>query len=289
MTQENPVDKRFSKNACIIRVYKNNTDITEVLLMFGTQTLWAMGLSGVICTLLPFAALIIYKRKNREAPVSAFFIGAAVFIVFVLILEQLLHTVMIPVVQNSNLLYVIYGALAAGIFEETGRLAAYKIFMRDKHDPKAAVMYGLGHGGCEAALITGVSMLSYLAMAVTVNSMGIEYVTSISSQGNAETAAVIREQIGALSGITMGSAFMTVVERVIAMTFHTAASVIMFRAAREKLVLYPVCILLHALTDVPAVMYQVGLIPLTAIYPGMCVVVGITVYLAVRSYRSMRE
>ncbi|MCM1523629.1 MAG: YhfC family intramembrane metalloprotease [Ruminococcus sp.] len=256
--------------------------------MFGSENLTAMGICGAVCTLFPFAALIAYKRKNRDIPVSAFFIGAGTFILFALVLEQLLHTVMLPIVQVSTPMYVVYGAFAAGFFEESGRLAAYRLLMKNTDDPRSAVMYGLGHGGCEAAAAVGLTMIAYLITAVTVNRTGAENVIALYSGGSEETAALLGAQLEALSEITLVTAFTSIFERLIAVTFHTAASVIMFRAAKEKISLYPLCILLHALADAPAAMYQRGVLPIAAVYPVFCAVTGITVYLAVRSCRIMK-
>lgn len=55
-----------------------------------------------------------------ESRISSFFIGAATFIVFALILEQILHIVVIKATGTAltgNIwLYALYGGLAAGIF-----------------------------------------------------------------------------------------------------------------------------------------------------------------------------
>lgn len=255
--------------------------------MFSSSFIAGMTVCGALCVIIPFAAMIFYKKKNRDVRISSFFIGGAVFIVFALILEQMLHSVMLPVVQKSTAAYVIYGVLAAGIFEETGRFAAFKTVMKSRTDPKEAVMCGLGHGGTEAILLAGFSMLGSVITAVMVNSMGIDAVVSLSSGGNSDTAELVRSQLTALSALSIGQMLLSVFERIIAMTFHTAMSVMVFEAARVKGRgwLFPVCILCHAVLNVPAAMYQRQVISLYAVYPIMAALTGAAVYFAGKSYR----
>ena len=73
--------------------------------------------------------------------------------------------------------------------------------------------------------------------------------------------------------------------------FHTAMSVIVFESARVKgkLWLFPVSILLHAVCDLPAALYQRQVIPMWAVYPIMAVITAGIVWLAVRSFGRTRE
>ena len=70
--------------------------------MFSNSFIAGMTVCGALCVIIPFAAMIFYKKKNRDVRISSFFIGGAVFIVFALILEQILHSVMLPVVQKNT-------------------------------------------------------------------------------------------------------------------------------------------------------------------------------------------
>lgn len=140
--------------------------------MFSTQTIAALAVGGALGLAIPVAAIIIYKKKYKESWLPSAFIGAGTFILFAMILESLLHQVMLPIVQDNVWLYGIYGALAAGVFEETGRLVAYKTLMRKHYGAKNAVFMGIGHGGIEVVIILGVTFLSYLIMALAANSYG---------------------------------------------------------------------------------------------------------------------
>lgn len=255
--------------------------------MFSGITIASMLICGLLCIIIPIGAMIIYKKKNKDVRISSFFIGGAVFFLFALVLEQIMHYFMLPVVSGSTAAYVLYGAFAAGIFEETGRLAAFKTVMKRQNDPKEAVMYGLGHGGFEAILLAGISMLGSAVTAIMTNQMGLEAMVSLSSGGNAETAEALRSQLEMLAAVGTGTMLLSVLERIIAMTFHTAMSVMVFESARVKGkgFLFPVCIAFHAVVDIPAVLYQRQVIPLYAVYPIIIIITAAAVYFAVKSYR----
>lgn len=254
------------------------------------QTVAALVTGGILSIIIPIIAVVIYKKKNKDVHISSFFVGCGTFILFALVLESLLHLVMLPVVTDSTVLYVIYGALAAGVFEETGRFAAYKTVMKKRTDPKESVMYGLGHGGIEAIILVGVNYLSFAALAVLINSAGLDSVIALTTGGDPEIAEVARAQIEGFMSMTFGTVIVGVFERIVAMAFHTASSVIVFESAKVKgkTYLYPVCILIHALIDVPAALYQRGVMPLYAAYPFLIAGTAAAVYFAVRSFKRVK-
>lgn len=223
---------------------------------FSTGTIAAFLVGGILAILIPIAALIIFKLKNKDVKLRYFFIGAVTFIVFALILEQILHYFMLSTIQNSGIVfYTLYGALCAGIFEETGRFLAFKIFCKKENDPRASITYGLGHGGAEAIVLVGITLISYAVTAVTVNALGTEALFGALPDEQRWAAEL---QIAALADYDMVSTFVSLGERVLAIVLHTSLSVIVFASIKMKgkLWLYPAAIVLHALFDVPAALYQ---------------------------------
>lgn len=230
--------------------------------MFGSQTIAALLVGGLSALVIPIAAAVIFKLKNRETWLPGVFIGAGTFFVFALILEQLLHAVMLPIVQGNVLLTCVYGALAAGIFEETGRFVAYKTLMRKHYSTGNAIYMGIGHGGCEAIMLVGINFISYAFVALAVNVVGAEQFIQMSTAGNAGLAETLGQQLDAIADIGVVSVIQAVYERIIAMVFHVCMSVVVYKAVsqRGKIWLYPLAVALHALLDVPAAMYQTGVI-----------------------------
>lgn len=195
---------------------------------------------------------------------------------------------MLSFVSGSTVLYVLYSVLCAGIFEETARYIVFRCFCKKEREPKNAVMYGLGHGGFEAIMLVGVNMLSYAMLAISINALGTDFLFDNISSDESQVALIF--QLTALSKIGMGDAIMSVVERLIAMTFHTAASVTVFASVKMKgkKWLFPISILLHALMDVPAALYQKGVIENIVIAEIlMAFFTALTVFLAYKTYKSL--
>ena len=257
--------------------------------MFSVSTVIFMALTGIICAAVPVILGVIFKIRVKTAPISAVFAGAGAFIVFALVLEQILHAVMLPVVSGSDVLYIVYGALAAGIFEETGRFLVFKTILKKKDAPETAVMYGIGHGGCEAVMILGMTMVSGIAIAVMTNTVGIDEVIKMTAAGRPELEETARLQIESLASFGAVNMALSLFERAMAIALHVSLSVLVFEAARVKgkVWLYPASVLIHAAFDVPAAMYQRGLHGLVWVYVTDTAMVAAVGVLAVREYRKM--
>lgn len=208
--------------------------------------------SLVISVGLPIALCIIVWRKTR-ARISSFFIGAATFVLFALILEQILHTVVLTATGTAltgNIwLYALYGGLAAGVFEETGRYLAMKLCLKKNLNKQNAIMYGVGHGGIEAMLLVGMACVSNLVIAVMINSGQVPALLEMSGvDGSTYVLAV--EQMTAVSTTPAWQFYMAGLERIAAIIFHISASYLVYLAVRDKkLPCYLLAILLHFLLD----------------------------------------
>lgn len=254
--------------------------------MFSAYNIISLGIGALLGLGIPAAAIIIFKLKNRGAWLPSVFIGAAAFFVFAMILEQLLHSVMLPIVKNNTVAYCVYGILAAGVFEETGRLAAYKTLMRKHLSMTNAVYMGLGHGGFEVIMILGLNMTSYFLTALFIGSTG--GAEQLAAQ-NSISADTLTAQLEAISQIGIGDVMLSFFERLIAMTFHVCMSVWVYKAVSQKgkFWFYPAAIAAHALLDLSAVLYQTGAVTnLAAVYIPMTVLTvavgGITYALTAR-------
>ena len=111
---------------------------------------------------LPFALIIIAHARLRVGWRYAAY-GALIFFLFQIVtrvpLIQLLQYFLTPTLKSSRPLliaFLFFAALTAGIFEEVGRYVGYRWFMKREEKTWAkGVMYGLGHGGLESALLVG--------------------------------------------------------------------------------------------------------------------------------------
>ena len=216
-----------------------------------------MAVSCVIGFAIPVAALL-WIRKKKRADILPFFIGCAVFILFALVLEALVHRLILgsrvgATIQNSVWLYALYGGLMAGLFEETGRFLAFK-FMPKRYRSRDvnALMYGAGHGGIEAFVILGITSINNIIYSVLINTGRAEVLT-------APLAGDMRKQVEAAihALITTPSWYFLIggVERILAVVLQISLSVLVWFAAKKKnrIYYYPLAIVLHLIVDAGAV------------------------------------
>lgn len=202
-------------------------------------------------------ALCILIRKRLRADVVPFFLGAGVFFLFAMLLEQLLHVVVLlrpgtvsEALQNNIWLYALYGGLAAGVFEETGRFLCMKFLMKKNLTRENAVMYGAGHGGFEAVLLLGIASINNLVNSLLLNSGA--FAAALSEDVNLEQAM---EAVSPLATLPSWQFFLGGAERLMAMALQIALSLLVFQAVRERRsrYLYPAAILLHTAVNMVVV------------------------------------
>ena len=221
-----------------------------------------MAASCAFAFVLP-AVLYIVLRKKLKARFVPLLIGAATFIVAALVAESAVHSVILgdgnilSFLKANPLLYALYGGLMAGLFEESGRFASFKLMRKKYNESADALSFGVGHGGAEAILTLGVGMISSIVISVIFNSGGAD--TMLASLPEAQKQTLLA-QGEALAATPPGMFLVGIVERTGAVAFHIGASVLVYLAAtgRGSFLYYPLAALLHLLLDIPAGLYQAG-------------------------------
>ena len=237
--------------------------------MVPTSSLILMALNAILSTAV-VVGLAWWLIRKHHARFSTILIGAGTFIVFALILESIMHQMVLkgPAgagILGNTLLYAIYGGLAAGIFEETGRFISMKYLMRDEPSgPIPGVAYGIGHGGAEVIIIFTLTMVSNLVISALINSgqTGILF-----AKIPADAASQVQAQLDQLTSATAGTWLIGLWERFSALILHVGLSVLVWAAVRKGgkwMWLFPAAILLHALVDAGVVLLQksIGMVPL---------------------------
>ena len=231
-----------------------------------------MTLDAIMGVAVP-VALSWWLVKKYKVKLSTILIGAATFIVFALLLEPILHQIVLmgpygETIQNNTLYYALYGGLAAGLFEETGRFLAMKFLM--KKEPSTAmpaVAYGIGHGGAEMLIVFGIGMVVTLVMALMINT---GQANAIAAQAPAEAQEQLQAQLTQIQSASTTTYILGLWERFSAIILQISLSVLVWTAVRKGgkwLWLFPAAILLHALVDGVVVILQksVSLVLLEAI------------------------
>jgi len=222
--------------------------------MVSTLSMIFMGISAVISIGLPIGLFLIL-RKKYGLKVVPMLVGAAAFIVFALVLEQQLHMLVLRPdangvieLKNNPLLYVLYGIFAAGIFEESARYLSFLLLKRRYKGVGTGLSYGIGHGGVEAVLLAGVSMISNLIVSIMINS---------------ETAGSLGIQAAQLTALTDTAPHLFLIsgfERILAVIIQISLSLLVWFAVdrKDKWWLFLAAIVLHAIIDIPAALMQAG-------------------------------
>ncbi len=236
--------------------------MTENMCVQASSFVWLI-VGAVVWVAAPLLLAIVWKIKKKE-PFTSILIGAAAFLVFALILEKPIQNLLafpttmglpdhaVSKFLNANpVLLALVAGLFPGIFEETGRLIAFKTVLKRRRNRETSISYGIGHGGFEVILILGMTYLQYIVYAVMIN-------TGVFGTVIEQVAAQAPEQLGSintvvslLTGFSFADFGIAFVERIFAVLFHIGASVLVFYACRDKkrFWLYPLAIAIHTGLD----------------------------------------
>ncbi|MBQ5952582.1 MAG: YhfC family intramembrane metalloprotease [Lachnospiraceae bacterium] len=229
----------------------------------GTASFIWLITGAVLWIALPLLLAILWKIRKKE-PFISILTGAAAFLLFAVILEKPIQNVLafpsamglpehaVSRFLNAHpVLLALVAGLFPGVFEETGRLIAFKTVLKKRRNRETAISYGIGHGGFEVILILGLTYLQYIAYAVMLGTGSFgAVVDQVASQAPEQLASVetVVKLIAGFSFADLGIAF---VERIFAVLFHIGASVLVFYACRDKkrFWLYPLAVVLHTGMD----------------------------------------
>ncbi len=234
--------------------------------------------------------LSVYLVRKHHARLSTILIGAGTFIVFALVLESIMHQLVLKGphgadILGNTLLYALYGGLAAGIFEETGRFISMKFLMKkEPSKPLPGVAYGIGHGGAEMLIIFGITMINNLVFSALINSGQAE---AIFSKVPEEAAGQLQSQLDQLQTLGAGTLLIGLWERFSALILHLGLSMLVWAAVRKGgrwLWLFPAAIILHAFVDAGAVLLQksAGMVTLEIIVTAEAIAVAAIGYMVAR-------
>ena len=220
-----------------------------------TEHVSGAAIGGMILTLVicfgMVAAVLIYGLVKKKGRFVSVLIGAGTFIVFALILESMLHlliqTILKEKLTENIWIYALYGGLAAGVFEETGRFLSMKFVMKKTLSKGNAFMYGIGHGGAEAILITGMTYLSNIVLSVMVNAGQMDKLLA-GLEGTLKEQAMA--QFSALWTTPAHLFYLAGVERIGAFILQLCFSYIVYRAVKDrKASLFFLAMAIHFIVD----------------------------------------
>ena len=220
-----------------------------------TATIVCIMISALLSVAIP-VLLALYFKKKYDCNLKCFLVGALVWIIFARVLEGLLHSIILKsplgATINGNVwIYALYGGLMAGLFEEIGRFVGMTIFLKDCMDnDRNSLMYGAGHGGIEAVILLGFSMVSNLMLSFQINNRALaptyEVVKNLPEEQGMQVLGSLLELVNAEPYVLL----VGLIERIPAIAFHIALSVLVWKAVKESKVIYLIlAILFHFIMD----------------------------------------
>lgn len=247
--------------------------------------------TGLLAITIPVVLIVAWKMYTKRSLVP-FWVGVMVFIAFSRMLEMIPHSLFLlssnPVSKAINgnvVLYVIYAATVAALFEETGRYLAFRFVLTKHPNKETAVTYGIGHGGIECILVLGVTYIQYYAYGQLINNGSMDKMLS-AYKDSSQSVDALNQLITNIKGVTKMTCYMADLERISAMMVQIALSILVFQAVyvAGKKYMYWVAVALHFLTDVPAALYQKGVLKLLPteiilfVYAALVLALGVKIY-----------
>jgi len=227
-------------------------------------TLITIGLivSILICFALPIVPLVLMQRRKQHiarpflAGVVAFIAAQAVHIPLLQMFGTYPFFQSLQQAASSGrfsvqlVLYGLFMGLMAGLCEEFARFIACRWALKENRRYADAVAYGFGHGGCEAVLLVGLTLISSLVLYLAMVNGTLDQLLN-----SPVAAAQVRPQLEALTPLASvaGGA-----ERISAVCIHLGLSVMVFTGfSKGKPWLYLLfAILAHTAVDAFTVIAQ---------------------------------
>ncbi|GAB4074069.1 YhfC family intramembrane metalloprotease [Barrientosiimonas marina] len=224
--------------------------------MVSSWSIVFMVMSLLLSLIIPIAGWIYMKRSYRIdwKPVL---VGVAIFIVFSQLLESILNGY---VLQGNDVtsewltnpyLYALYGALAAGVFEEVGRYVGFRLILTPFRDWKDGIAYGIGHGGIEAILVGAIASVQSIIVAVMINTG--QFADMLQSMGDASLQLqVMQDQLTQAPAYMF---FLVGVERLLTFALQLALSLmVLYSVSRSRIRFLFYAILIHTAVNFISIM-----------------------------------
>lgn len=217
------------------------------------------GASLLAAVAAPLAAAVLLCRRKKGV-LGAVGGGALGFFAGAMVLETLCHqlvSMVFPSLPQYPVLFGLYGALAAGVFEETARLILLRRLCRKDAGVYTGLGYGVGHGGLEALYIGLFGLTANPALLVAV--AGGKSDTMLQSLPDPAQRAALQTALDSVTSAAPVDFLAGGVERIVALLLQIALSLLVWMTVAGRLPRwgYPLAIALHAGVDLFPMAYKV--------------------------------
>ncbi len=266
-------------------------------IVIGTSSVASLAVTVLLMIAIPVGFFAFWRGKQKKQTNIVYLIAGAVgFIVSARVLELGVHYLCVladnPVsrfINGNTAVFVLYGTVMAGVFEECGRHIILKYILKKNRTRENAVLYGIGHGGIEILAVILPTMVTYLVVAVLFSKGNVSEAMN-ALKITEDTAAAALPSVQAAAEFDWAAMAMNVLERLFAMLVHIGLTVIVFCGAdNKKKGCLPLAILLHMLVDTFPALYQRGVVQLWMVEVWAALWTAVIVVIANRLYKTMKE
>jgi uncharacterized membrane protein YhfC len=243
--------------------------------MVSQETITSIIISIVLSIIIPLLLIIFFKWKYKIS-LKVVIGGMITFLLFSQLIGGSLNAILFinettSEILNQSWIYVPYVALMAGLLEETGRFIMLNFIYKKSRQWKDGLAFGIGHGGIETILILGISNFTMLTYANLINTGKFEDL--FVNQEIKESLIPVQQQlIEASSALLYFGTF----ERICAIVIHIALSILILygiKTGEKNILLY--CVLIHALFNIPAGLFQKEIITNLFVLEGILGIISI--------------
>ena len=213
-------------------------------------------LTLIVSLIVPPAFAAVYASRHKKQGIwSAWLVGALGFFVPQILIRLPILAALsrtdgfIAFSQTHTLIYGFALAFTAGLFELSGRYAVARCLKKNL-TYRRALAAGLGHGGIEAILITGLAYLSNVVFLVMLQTGGFDTTLAQTTAAGGDASQLLAAR-DALMNTPWTMFLLAGYERLLAMTCHVAMSMMVCYGVHTNRVLpwTLACLAVHTCMD----------------------------------------
>ncbi|MBR2123028.1 MAG: YhfC family intramembrane metalloprotease [Lachnospiraceae bacterium] len=207
--------------------------------------------------MVPLLGVIIFTLRNKKKGIpGAWIAGAFGFYIFQIlfrfpILNYMSEAGVLQRMQQSSLiLYALFLALTAALFETTARFAVAKIIEKRGLSYKRSIAAGMGHGGIESMILIGMTYISNLTYVAMIGNGTFDKVVEDAAASGIDVTELLEAKDALIN--TSGFIFaLAGYERLMTMVMHVFLTVLIcyFVIQKQSPKGFVLCFLAHGFVD----------------------------------------
>lgn len=140
----------------------------------------------IVCAIVLPITLAVTFCVRREANWRPLLLGTLTFVVFQVFIRFPLIRMLLPQLTWYKTLATAYPTLyalllggSAALFEEVGRYLVMSLLMKKQRTAEDAIVFGIGHGGIEAIIISGINAVVLFLSSADISTTGMIFSSGV--------------------------------------------------------------------------------------------------------------